>query len=294
MRHADQVYLEAVKKVVEHGTLKETRMPGVTTRSYTGLQMRFDMTLGFPLIESKRVPYRLVCVELAWFLSGRTNVQWLQARKCRIWNDDAAKSKERNFNYGEGELGPIYGHQWRCFDSMDGKDGTDQIDDLINDIKAQPTSRRLIVTAWNPADIDRMVLPPCHMIWQILCNPLTKTMDLCLTMRSGDMGLGLPFNIASYASILQMIASECGYKPGELIININDAHLYTDHIAPIMERFEHVCDDGDGHDPSQESITVDLPKSWREFVLDFETDLNHKVSVNNYNPMPTLKLKLHT
>lgn len=282
MRQADREYVRAVRHIVEHGTRKATRM-SQDTISASGVQMRFNLERdGFPLLEFKSVPLRIVCVELAWFLSGRTNIKWLQERKVHIWDDDAAKAKERGFSYGAGELGPVYGRQWRAFG------GVDQIENLLKLIREQPSSRRMIVSAWNPVDVPNMVLPPCHSFWQVVCDD-DKHMDLLLTMRSGDFGLGLPFNIASYAVLLKLLASETGFVARELIITVNDAHVYTDHVEPLLERFASTAEESSGH-----PISVDLPQSISGFIEAHEGDVRFKPVVENYAPGPKLPLTLHT
>lgn len=287
MRRADEEYQKAVRAVIAGGSPKPTRMKGVGVRSVTGLQMRFNLARdGFPLLEYKAVPLRLVCVELAWFLSGRTNIAWMQARKTRIWDDDAARAGERGLDLADGELGPVYGHQWRNYGGV-----VDQIQNVLDMVKATPSSRRMVVSAWNPAEVPKMVLPPCHTLWQIVCDPATKEMDLTLTMRSGDLGLGLPFNIASYAVLLQLIANECGYVARELVITASDAHLYEDHIPPLLARF------AERHGPSAPPpppIRVDVPGTIAEFVAAHESDVNFKLGVSNYHPGPRLALNLHT
>lgn len=287
MRPADREYNAALKTILTQGTAKPTRMENkIDTISYSGLQMRFDLRDGFPLLEYKSVPFRVICVELAWFLSGRTNVKWLQERKCNIWNDDVGKAKERGFDYEVGELGPVYGKQWRDFN------GIDQVRNLICDIKIQAHSRRLIVSAWNPADIARMVLPPCHMLWQIVANPDTKCMDMVLSMRSGDMGLGLPFNIASYAALLQIIANECDFTACQLVVTIGDAHIYKDHVDDLFERFRDM--ESNPSPSTLPPITVDLPKTIADFIFAHENDVNFKVLVSGYSPQTKMPLNLHT
>jgi thymidylate synthase len=309
MRRADEEYQKAVRAVIEGGSPKPTRMEGVGVRSVTGLQMRFNLARdGFPLLEYKAVPLRLVCVELAWFLSGRTNIAWMQARKTRIWDDDAARAGERGLDLAEGELGPVYGHQWRNYGGA-----VDQIQNVLDMVKAAPASRRMVVSAWNPAEVPKMVLPPCHTLWQIVCDPETKHMDLALTMRSGDLGLGLPFNIASYAVLLQLIANECGYVARELVITVNDAHLYEDHIPPLLARFAErppppsappsppsTPPSPPSAPPSPPSasppppIRVDVPGTIAEFVDAHEKNVSFKLGVSNYHPGPRLALNLHT
>lgn len=232
MNPHDQEYLRGVRHILDHGEWKDSRT-GVRTKSVTGLQMRFDLRQGFPRLTTKLVSARNVAIELQWFLRGDTNVKFLQDRNVRIWDDDASKARARGFVYAEGELGPVYGHQWRRWTSCD-LISHDQIADLVAQIKRTPESRRMIVSAWNVADLHSMVLPPCHLLWQVVCNE--GRLDLVLTMRSGDMGLGLPYNIMSYALLLCLLARETGTAVGELVITVGDAHIYENHITELTQQ----------------------------------------------------------
>jgi thymidylate synthase len=224
----DKEYVRAVDYVLDNGCPKGDRT-GTGTRSVTGLQLRFDLRQGFPLLTLKHVPFRVVAVELQWFLQGYDNVQWLQDRNVHIWDDDAKKSKERGFtDYPPGYLGPIYGQQWRNWNGH-----IDQIAELERQLSEDDTSRRMIVSAWNVSALPEMVLPPCHVMFQVLAND--NYLDLVVTMRSGDMGLGIPFNMASYALLLSLLAKIHQYKARHLIINIGDAHIYSNHLEPLQE-----------------------------------------------------------
>ncbi|MEY4965653.1 MAG: hypothetical protein RL274_1236 [Pseudomonadota bacterium] len=217
-----QQYLDLLKLVRDTGVEKRDRT-GTGTRSIFGHQMRFDLADGFPLVTTKKVHLKSIIYELLWFLRGETNVHWLQEHGVTIWNEWADSN---------GELGPVYGYQWRSWPSQSptSKDrGTiDQISNLIRDIKANPDSRRLIVTAWNPADVPRMALPPCHCLFQFYVAD--GKLSCQLYQRSADIFLGVPFNIASYALLTMMVAQVTGLKPGTFVHSFGDAHLYLNHL----------------------------------------------------------------
>ncbi len=209
-------YLELLKRIKEEGVVKTDRT-GTGTKSVFGHQMRFNMQDGFPLLTTKKLHLKSIIYELLWFLNGDTNVRYLQENGVRIWNEWADEN---------GELGPIYGRQWRSW--PDGRGGTiDQISNVVNMIKHSPDSRRMLVTAWNPADIDDMALPPCHCLFQFYVAD--GRLSLQLYQRSADTFLGVPFNIASYALLLQMMAQVTGLQTGDFIHTTGDTHLYLTH-----------------------------------------------------------------
>jgi thymidylate synthase len=210
-------YHDLLQRVLDHGVAKSDRT-GTGTLSVFGHQMRFDLAEGFPLVTTKKLHLRSIIHELLWFLRGDTNVRYLRENGVTIWDEwaDAA-----------GELGPVYGHQWRSWPARDG--GTiDQIAQLLDQIRRNPDSRRLIVTAWNPADIDRMRLPPCHCLFQFYVAE--GRLSCQLYQRSADIFLGVPFNIASYALLTAMVARVTGLEPGEFVHTLGDAHLYRNHL----------------------------------------------------------------
>ena len=210
-------YLDLLRRVMEQGARKPDRT-GTGTLSLFGEQMRFDLSRGFPLVTTKKVHLKSVIYELLWFLKGDTNVRWLQENGVTIWDEWAD---------AQGELGPVYGRQWRSWPAPEG--GTiDQISRVIEEIRAQPDSRRLVVSAWNVADIDRMKLPPCHCLFQFYVAE--SRLSCQLYQRSADLFLGVPFNIASYALLTRMVAQVCGLKPGEFIQTFGDVHLYLNHL----------------------------------------------------------------
>jgi thymidylate synthase len=212
-----QSYLDLMRQVRDHGALKGDRT-GTGTRSIFGYQMRFDLAAGFPLLTTKRVHLKSIIHELLWFLSGSTNVAYLRENGVSIWDEWAD---------GAGELGPVYGHQWRSWPTPDGGH-IDQIARLIQEIKTNPDSRRLIVSAWNVADIEQMRLAPCHCLFQFYVAD--GKLSCQLYQRSADIFLGVPFNIASYALLTLMAAQVCGLAPGEFIHTFGDAHLYLNHL----------------------------------------------------------------
>jgi thymidylate synthase len=209
--------------VLENGALKEDRT-GTGTRSVFGHQMRFDLSEGFPLVTTKKLHLKSIIHELLWFLKGDTNVKYLQDNGVKIWDEWADE---------KGDLGPVYGHQWRSWPTPDGRH-IDQISNLIHMIRTNPDSRRLIVSAWNVADIGRMALPPCHCLFQFYVAE--GRLSCQLYQRSADIFLGVPFNIASYALLTLMIAQVCCLKPGEFIHTFGDAHLYSNHVEQAREQ----------------------------------------------------------
>jgi len=210
-------YLDLLERVLADGTRKSDRT-GTGTLSIFGHQMRVDLQHGFPLITTKKLHLKSIIYELLWFLAGSTNVRFLNEHGVTIWDEWADEN---------GELGPVYGRQWRSWPSPDG--GTiDQIADVISAIRRDPDSRRLIVTAWNPSEIDRMALPPCHCLFQFYVAD--RRLSCQLYQRSADVFLGVPFNIASYALLTLMVAQVTGLEPGEFVHTFGDAHLYLDHV----------------------------------------------------------------
>lgn len=210
-------YLDLLRTILEKGTDKSDRT-GTGTRSIFGYQMRFDLADGFPLLTTKKLHLRSIIYELLWFLNGDTNIRFLNENGVSIWDEWADAN---------GDLGPVYGKQWRSWHCADGKD-IDQIGQVTEQIKHNPDSRRLIVSAWNVGEIDQMALPPCHVLFQFYVN--NGELSMQLYQRSADVFLGVPFNIASYALLLMMTAQVCGLKPGTFVHTLGDAHLYNNHL----------------------------------------------------------------
>lgn len=213
-------YLDLLQDIMDNGTDKQDRT-GVGTRSVFGRQMRFDLSLGFPLVTTKKVHLKSIIYELLWFIKGDTNVKYLQDNGVRIWNEWADEN---------GDLGPVYGSQWRNWNG----EGIDQLADVIERIKSNPNDRRMIVTAWNPSKIGQMKLPPCHMMFQFYVAD--GKLSCMLYQRSCDMFLGVPFNIASYSLLTMMIAQVCGLKAGEFIHTLGDTHIYHNHFEQVKEQ----------------------------------------------------------
>jgi thymidylate synthase len=212
-----QQYLDLMRHVLEHGHAKSDRT-GTGTLSVFGGQMRFDLAAGFPLLTTKKLHTRSIIHELLWFLRGETNIRYLKDNGVSIWDEWADEA---------GELGPVYGHQWRHWQTPDGRE-VDQITQLVEGLKKNPDSRRHIVSAWNPADVDKMALPPCHALFQFYVAD--GKLSCQLYQRSADIFLGVPFNIASYALFTLMLAQVCGFKPGDFVHTLGDAHLYSNHL----------------------------------------------------------------
>ncbi len=212
-----QQYLDLMRHVLEHGHEKTDRT-GTGTRSVFGWQMRFDLARGFPVLTTKKLHLRSIIHELLWFLAGDTNIKYLQDNGVRIWDEWADAN---------GDLGPVYGYQWRHWKTPDGRE-IDQIRQLVEALKKNPDSRRHIVSAWNPADVDRMALPPCHALFQFYVAD--GKLSCQLYQRSADIFLGVPFNIASYSLFTLMLAQVCGYQPGDFVHTFGDAHLYSNHL----------------------------------------------------------------
>ncbi|GED25105.1 thymidylate synthase 2 [Brevibacillus agri] len=213
-------YLDLCRRILAEGVTKEDRT-GTGTMSVFGHQMRFDLSEGFPLVTTKKLHMKSIIHELLWFLSGDTNIRYLQENGVRIWNEWADEN---------GDLGPVYGKQWRSFTGRDGKT-VDQIQWVVEEIKKNPDSRRLVVSAWNPADLDEMALPPCHLLFQFYVAD--GKLSCQLYQRSADTFLGVPFNIASYALLTHMVAHVTGLKVGDFVHTLGDAHLYVNHIEQV-------------------------------------------------------------
>lgn len=253
-------YLDLLQRVLNEGTEKTDRT-GTGTISVFGHQMRFRMEDGFPLLTTKKLHLKSIIYELLWFLQGNTNVDYLQEHGVRIWNEWADEN---------GELGPVYGHQWRSWPDYDG--GTiDQIAQVVEQIKSTPDSRRLIVSAWNVAEVNQMALPPCHLLFQFYVA--NNRLSLQLYQRSADLFLGVPFNIASYALLLHMMAQVTGLQPGDFVHTIGDAHIYTNHLEQVCLQL------------SREPLALPQIKLNADKKDIFSFDYND-FEILNYNPHP--------
>ncbi|MGB2784735.1 thymidylate synthase [Psychrobacter sp.] len=228
----EQAYLDLLHLVLTEGTEKGDRT-GTGTLSHFGAQLRFNLADGFPLLTTKKVHFKSIVYELFWFLSGSTHVDYLQANGVRIWNEWSTAEQTARFNRPAGDLGPVYGHQWRNYgasqreDGSYNNDGVDQITQVIEQIKTNPNSRRLIVSGWNPGEADQVALPPCHTLFQFFVAD--NKLSCQLYQRSADLFLGVPFNIASYALLTHMVAQVCGLEVGEFIWTGGDCHIYQNH-----------------------------------------------------------------
>lgn len=216
-------YLDLINRVLTEGVQREDRT-GTGTIGVFGHQMRFDLQQGFPLLTTKKLHLKSIIYELLWFIKGDTNVKYLQDNGVRIWNEWADEN---------GDLGPVYGHQWRSWPAYDGTT-IDQLGDVIEQIKKNPNSRRLLVSAWNVAEVNNMALPPCHTMFQFYVA--NGKLSCMLYQRSADIFLGVPFNIASYALLTMMIAQVCNLQPGEFVHTLGDAHIYLNHLDQVREQ----------------------------------------------------------
>ena len=256
-------YLDLLQHVLEHGSETSDRT-GTGTRSVFGWQMRFDLAQGFPLVTTKKLHLRSIIHELLWFLKGETNVAYLRENKVSIWDEWAD---------AEGELGPVYGKQWRRWSAADGGE-IDQIKWVVDEIKRNPDSRRLIVSAWNVADLPRMALMPCHTLFQFYVAD--GRLSCQLYQRSGDIFLGVPFNIASYALLTHMVAQVCGLGVGDFVHTLGDAHLYANHFEQAREQLARM--------PRPLPRLV-LNPAVRD-LFDFSFD---DIAIEGYDPLPAIK-----
>ena len=228
-----RAYLDLLRKVMDEGVQREDRT-GTGTKSLFGYQMRMDLEDGFPLLTTKKVHLKSIIHELLWFVRGQTHVSHLQEVGVSIWDEWATKEQAARFGRGEGDLGPVYGHQWRNFGATereDGgyeRDGFDQLSYVLEEIKTNPDSRRLIISGWNPLEAERVALPPCHTLFQFYVSD--GRLSCQLYQRSADVFLGVPFNIASYALLTMMIASVSELRPGDFVHTFGDVHLYSNHV----------------------------------------------------------------
>ncbi len=213
-------YLDLCQYILDNGTYKNDRTNTGTISTF-GYQMRFDLAKGFPLLTTKKLHLKSIIHELLWFINGDTNIKYLQENGVRIWNEWADE---------DGNLGPVYGHQWRKWENKDGR-VIDQLSNLIDQINLNPSSRRLIISAWNVGDLEKMALPPCHLLFQFYVN--NNKLSCQLYQRSADVFLGIPFNIASYSLFTMMIAQVCGLEPGEFVHTLGDTHIYSNHLEQV-------------------------------------------------------------
>jgi thymidylate synthase len=259
-------YLDLVRHVLDHGTPKSDRT-GVGTLATFGYQMRFDLTDGFPCLTTKELHLKSIIRELLWFLKGDTNIAYLKKHGVRIWDEWAD---------AEGELGPVYGKQWRAWEGTDGQT-TDQIQHVVDLINNDPDSRRIIVNAWNVGQLEQMALTPCHCLFQFFVAD--GRLSCQLYQRSCDVGLGVPFNIASYSLLTLMLAQVCELRPGEFVWSGGDVHVYTNHIEPLRQQLE--------RDPRP--LPVMTIKNRGQDIFHFRYD---DFKLLNYNPHPSISMSI--
>lgn len=313
MRHPEYAYLDLLQHILDNGVKKGDRT-GTGTISIFGYQMRFDLSKGFPLLTTKRVPFKLIASELLWFIKGDTNIRYLLQHNNHIWDEWAFKKwvesdeydgpdmtdfglratkdeefakvldeqmklfnekvlTDEEFAKKYGELGPVYGKQWRSWPGEQGET-IDQLKNVIEQIKRNPNSRRLIVSAWNPAEVDDMALPPCHTLFQFYVAE--GKLSCQLYQRSADVFLGVPFNIASYALLTHLIAHECGLEVGEFVHSFGDTHIYLNHLEQVKEQLS--------REPKEFPTLRINPKKKSVFDIEMED-----LSIEGYDPHPTIK-----
>ncbi len=272
-------YLDLLQHVLDHGKPRSDRT-GVGTVGVFGYQMRFDLRTSFPLLTTKKVHVKSIIHELLWFLSGSTDNAWLTERGVSIWNEWATAEQCARFGRGAGDLGPVYGHQWRNFgatrlpDGTYARDGVDQIARVVAEIRRNPHSRRLIVSGWNPEEADQVALPPCHTLFQFYVQD--GELSCQLYQRSADIFLGVPFNIASYSLLTAMIAQVTGLKPGDFVHSFGDAHIYSNHFEQVRTQL--------AREPRPTPV-LRLDPSVRE-LADFRFE---HISIEGYDPHPGIK-----
>ena len=274
-----KAYLDLLRHVREHGRLRGDRT-GTGTRSVFGYQLRVDLSEGFPLLTTKKVHTKSVVNELLWFMKGETHVEWLQERGVTIWDEWATAEQTARFGREAGDLGPVYGHQWRNFgatrlsDGSYARDGVDQLANVVAEIQRNPESRRLIVSGWHPGEADQVALPPCHTLFQFYVAD--GRLSCQLYQRSADVFLGVPFNIASYALLTMMLAEIVGLRPGDFVHTFGDVHLYSNHVEQARRQLEREPR------PLPTMAILRVPASIFEFRYeDFE--------LRGYEPHPAIK-----
>lgn len=273
-------YLELLRRVRDEGETRTDRT-GTGTRGIFGAQLRFNLRNGFPLVTTKKVHLRSIVQELLWFIAGRTDNQWLVERGVTIWNEWADAAQCARFNRPPGELGPIYGHQWRNFGATKNADGTyarngcDQLAALIATLQTNPDSRRHIVTGWNPLEADAVALPPCHTLFQFHVST-GGHLSCQLYQRSADLFLGVPFNIASYALLTHMVAQVTNLQAGDFVHTFGDAHIYTNHLAQVDEQLART---------PRPLPTLRLNTSVKD-LFEFRYE---DIAIENYDPHPAIK-----
>lgn len=273
-------YLDLLRYTLENGEIRKDRT-GVGTIGIFGAQLRFDLAKGFPLVTTKKVHMKSIVQELLWFISGSTDNAWLNERGVTIWNEWATAEQCAKFGRRAGDLGPVYGHQWRNFgatlraDGSYAKNGVDQLKVLVESLKLNPQSRRLIVSGWNPLEATAVALPPCHTLFQFHVSESGK-LSCQLYQRSADLFLGVPFNIASYALLTHLLAQACGLQPGHFVHTFGDAHIYSNHVEQVKLQLS--------REPRALPVLKLNPEVKDLFAFKYED-----IAIEGYDPEPAIK-----
>lgn len=273
----EDAYLTELYTVMTLGEKRGDRT-GVGTYSLFGRHLSFDLAQGFPLLTTKRLPFRHIVHELFWFLSGSTSTEYLKQHGVKIWekNSSAAFLRSRGLDYPDGHVGPLYGFQWRNFGGSETMRGIDQIARVLEILRTDPTSRRMVISAWNPCDLDKMALEPCHVLFQLYVRE-GKYLDGSLYMRSNDLFLGAPWNIACYSLLISLYARLTGYTPGRLVYTVGDAHVYTNHLEQVGEQIQRE------------------PRAFPKLVIrdrgqqTFEDFVPEDITIEDYDPWPAIR-----
>jgi thymidylate synthase len=273
-------YLTELATVLAHGEERRDRTQ-TGTKSLFGRQLSFDLTQGFPLLTTKKLPFRHIVYELFWFLSGATDTDYLKEHGVKIWEGNTSKEflQSRDLDLPEGSVGKLYGYQWRRFGETETRQGVDQIQRVLDILRTDPTSRRMVISAWNPCDLDQMVLEPCHVLLQLYVRE-GKYLDGCLYMRSNDLFLGAPWNIACYSLLLYLYSFLADYQPGRLVYSIGDSHVYLNHVDQVKEQM------------SREPRALPRVTIRQRGQRCFEDFLPEDIELHDYNPHPVIRGKM--
>lgn len=273
----ESAYLSELSEVLVKGEERRDRT-NTGTKSLFGRQISFDLTQGFPLLTTKRLPFRQIACELFWFLSGSTNTDYLKENGVKIWEGNTSEEfiRKRGLSLPAGSVGKLYGYQWRNFGGTEEKKGVDQIQRVLDILRSDPTSRRMVISAWNPCDLDQMVLEPCHVLFQLYVRE-GKYLDGSLYMRSNDLFLGAPWNIACYSLLISMYAHLTGYTPGKLVYSIGDSHIYLNHISQVKEQLSR---------PVKNLPRVSIRSRGQQTFEDF---LPEDIELQDYDPHPLIR-----
>lgn len=277
---ADGIYLRELSEVLSHGEQRLDRT-GVGTKSLFGRQLVFQITDCFPLLTTKKLPFRHIVHELLWFLSGSTDTSYLKSHGVKIWDGNTSEEfiRKRGLDLPEGSVGKLYGYQWRRFGETESQKGVDQIQRVLDILRTDPTSRRMVISAWNPCDLDQMVLEPCHVLFQLYVRE-GKYLDGSLYMRSNDLFLGSPWNIACYSLLVYLYCHITGYTPGRLVYTVGDAHLYLNHLSQVEEQLKRV---------PKKSPKVTIRDRGQKTLDDFVAE---DIVLEEYDPYPAIRAEM--